>query len=113
MDEIKQLYREGGKSYFKSFWNYIDDAGQILILLILPLHLVRSQHQWIPAIPGNIFHTTLHYSFVNVANNSCFFLKTKAVIVIWVKLLFYARGSPTMGPFVRMLVQIGVFLFFL
>lgn len=81
VEEIRQFIRDP-KDYITSFWNILDSLSYILILVIIPLHVTRSSVQFIIA------------SIVS--------------IILWLKVLFFARGHPALGPFVRMVIQISL-----
>jgi len=78
-EEGKQLASEK-LGYFHEIWNYLDVSGYLLVVAIIPCHLVRSPSQWI--------------------------VSALAVVILWVKILGYARGFQNMGPFVRMLFKL-------
>jgi WD40 repeat protein len=78
--ELYELIVNGLKSYLSDVWNYFDMAAYSLIFISVPYH-------W----SNDPFANELH---------------SVVALVLWMKLLYFARGFRTLGPFVRMIVRI-------
>lgn len=69
-------------SYFLSFWNFLDLSSCCLVLATMVLYYSKSDAQWLVA--------------------------SIAVVLLYLRIISFVRGSPALGPFVRMLIQISM-----
>ena len=81
-----QFCHEELKNYMKSFWNYLDLATNIGIILIIIIY----------GLMDNLLEEVqiIFYSLV--------------AIFMWINLLYYARCYQNLGKLVRMLLQVSV-----
>ena len=83
-----QHIQERERSYFQDRWNYIDWVTYAMLIIVIILHVINV------AVQSN------KYSDVFIRIFAC------TVILIWLRLLKFARPFPTQGPFVVILGNI-------
>ncbi|EDO47677.1 predicted protein, partial [Nematostella vectensis] len=82
--EIRRT-RRVGKRYFKDKWNYFDWVAYVMVVLVFCVHYTNT------VLKSEVF------------NNAFISVMAFSVIVLWIRLLKYARPFPNQGPFVVML----------
>ena len=88
---IEQLVRqiEGRKrSYFQDRWNYFDWVTYLMLIIVIILHIINV------------------VVLKNKYNRVFFRILACTIILVWIRLLKFARPFPTQGPFVVILDNI-------
>ena len=88
---IEQLVRqiEGRKrSYFQDRWNYFDWVTYLMLIIVIILHII------------NVVVLKNKYNYVFFRILAC------TIILVWIRLLKFARPFPAQGPFVVILDNI-------
>ncbi|PFX32604.1 transient receptor potential cation channel subfamily V member 3-like [Stylophora pistillata] len=86
---VKQI-KHRKKTYFQDKWNYLDWVAYLMLIIVIILHVINvvvENNQY------NGYFTRIH---------AC------TIIIIWVRLLKFARPFPSQGPFVVILDNILV-----
>ena len=84
---VKQI-KHRKKTYFQDKWNYLDWVAYLMLIIVIILHIINvvvENNQY------NGYFTRIH---------AC------TIIIIWVRLLKFARPFPSQGPFVVILDNI-------
>ena len=85
-----RMTRERKKTYFQDVWNYFDWLAYVMLIVVFIMHYINI------SLNNNI------YNDVVIKIMAC------TLILIWVRMLKFARPFPTQGPFVVMLDHIMV-----
>ena len=84
---VRQI-KERQKFYFQDRWNYFDWVVYIMLIIVIILHII------------NVVVQNNRYNDVFIRILAC------TIILVWVRLLKFARPFPAQGPFVVMLDNI-------
>lgn len=84
---VRQI-KERKRFYFQDTWNYFDWVTYIMLIIVIILHVI------------NVVVQNNNYNDVFIRILAC------TIILVWVRLLKYARPFPSQGPFVVILQYI-------
>ena len=85
--QVRQI-KERKKTYFQDKWNYLDWVAYLMLIIVIILHII------------NVVVKSELYNGVFVRIFAC------TIIIVWVRLLKFARPFPSQGPFVVILDNI-------
>ena len=85
--QVRQI-KERQKTYFQDKWNYLDWVAYLMLIIVIILHII------------NVVVKSELYNGVFVRIFAC------TIIIVWVRLLKFARPFPSQGPFVVILDNI-------
>lgn len=85
--QVRQI-KERKRSYFQDKWNYLDWVAYLMLIIVIILHII------------NVVVKSDLYNDVFVRIFAC------TLIMVWVRLLKFARPFPSQGPFVVILDNI-------
>ena len=84
---VKQI-KERERFYFQDRWNYFDWVTYVMLIIVIILHVI------------NVTVQSNNYNDIFIRILAC------SIILVWVRLLKFARPFPSLGPFVVMLDSI-------
>lgn len=85
--QVRQI-KERKKTYFQDKWNYLDWVAYLMLIIVIILHII------------NVVVKSDLYNGIFVRIFAC------TIIIVWVRLLKFARPFPSQGPFVVILDNI-------
>lgn len=85
--QVRQI-KDRKKTYFQDKWNYLDWVAYLMLIIVIILHII------------NVVVASDVYNGIFVRIFAC------TIIVVWVRLLKFARPFPSQGPFVVILDNI-------
>ena len=85
--QVRQL-KERKRLYFQDFWNYFDWITYVMLIIVTTLHVI------------NVFFENDKYNKVCLQIHAC------TIILVWIRLLKFARPFPGLGPLVVILDNI-------
>ena len=86
-EKVRQI-KERKRLYYQDFWNYFDWITYVMLIIVTTLHAI------------NAFFENDKYNEVCVQIHAC------TIILVWVRLLKFARPFPSVGPLVVILDNI-------
>ena len=84
-----QQVEERQRTYFQDKWNYLDWVTYLMLIIVITLHVI------------NVIVLKNKYNDVFIRILAC-----TMIILVWIRLLKFARPFPTQGPFVVILDNI-------
>lgn len=85
--QVRQI-KDRKKTYFQDKWNYLDWVAYLMLIIVIILHII------------NVVVQSDVYNDIFVRIFAC------TIIIVWVRLLKFARPFPSQGPFVVILDNI-------